>query len=235
MIVLGIESSNTAASCAVTSNEKLLGEFTLNHTLTHSEKLMPLIVDLLTSLSLDINEVALIAIDEGPGSYTGLRIGAALIKGMAYQNKIPIVTLTSTEALASNIQTEDIPIVTMIDARGDRVYYGSYMRKTKGITCLEESQLATIDPLLEQLADRYDSAIFVGDGSKKHMDRIIQVFSDKGKKCLFSYHYDDVIKAYSLCYLGLEKFLKGDYVNPSDYVPNYLRPSQAERNLTNDR
>lgn len=235
MIILGIESSNTAASCAVTSDEKLLGEFTLNHALTHSEKLMPLIVDLLTSLSLDINEVELIAIDEGPGSYTGLRIGAALIKGLAYQNNIPIVTLTSTEALASNIQTEDIPIVTMIDARGDRVYYGSYMRKAKRISSLEESQLATIDPLLEQLAERYDSAIFVGDGSKKHLSRIIQVFANKGRTCLFSDHYNDVIKAYSLCYLGFKKFLNGDYVNPRDYVPNYLRPSQAERNLTNDR
>jgi tRNA threonylcarbamoyladenosine biosynthesis protein TsaB len=235
MIILGIESSNTAASCAISSDDSLLGEYTLNHSLTHSEKLMPLIAYLLDSLGLTINDIDLIAIDEGPGSYTGLRIGAALAKGFAYQKNIPIVGLTSTQALAYNIKTEGIPIYAIIDARGDRVYYGAYLREGKSLTCIEEPQLTTIDALINHMLDNGDRVIAVGDGSKKHKERFIETFSVNKKTCMISSFYDDVIKAYSLCFLGHEKCLEGNYVNPKDFIPNYLRPSQAERNLMNDK
>ncbi len=235
MIILGIESSNIAASCAVTSNDKLLGEYTLNHAVTHSEKLMPLIANLLASLGLTINDMDLIAIDEGPGSYTGLRIGAALAKGFAYQKNIPIVNITSTEALAFSIQAEKQPIFAIIDARGDRVYYGAYLREDKRMTCLEEPQLTTIEHLLEHMIGSSDMVIAVGDGSKRHLDCITSRFFDNRKTCSISSYYEDVIKAYSLCSLGYEKFIEGNYINQKEYIPNYLRPSQAERNLTNDR
>ncbi len=182
MIILGIESSNTAASCAVTSDDRLLGEYTLNHGLTHSEKLMPLIADLMDSLGVTINDIDLIAIDEGPGSYTGLRIGAALAKGFAYQKEIPIVSLTSTEALAYSTNAESMPIYAIIDARGDRVYYATYLYKDNIMTCIEAPQLTTIDLLLESMiASSTDKATAVGDGSKKHMERIINTFSDNKK------------------------------------------------------
>ncbi|MDP3387957.1 MAG: tRNA (adenosine(37)-N6)-threonylcarbamoyltransferase complex dimerization subunit type 1 TsaB [Eubacteriales bacterium] len=235
MIILGIESSNTAASCAVTLDDRLLGEYTLNHALTHSEKLMPLIADLLDSLRLTIKDINLIAVNEGPGSYTGLRIGAALAKGFAFQKSIPIVGLTSTQALAYSIKTENTPIYAIIDARGDRVYYGTYLREGNNLTCTEEPQLTTIDDLIRHMLDSGDRAIAVGDGSKKHKERIIETFSGNKKICMISSFYDDVIKAYSLCSMGREKYLQGNYVNPKEYVPNYLRPSQAERNLINDK
>ncbi|MBV1757557.1 MAG: tRNA (adenosine(37)-N6)-threonylcarbamoyltransferase complex dimerization subunit type 1 TsaB [Dethiosulfatibacter sp.] len=235
MIILGIESSNTAASCAVTSDDRLMGEYTLNHGLTHSEKLMPLIAELLDSLGLTINDIDLIAIDEGPGSYTGLRIGAALAKGFAYQKDIPIVSLTSTEALAYSIKTENMPIYAIIDARGDRVYYGTYLYKDNIMTCIEAPQLTTIDVLLQTMISGSDKATVVGDGAKKNLERIITTFFDNEKVCFISSSYDDVIKAYSLCFLGYKRFLEGNYVNSKDYVPNYLRPSQAERNLINDK
>ena len=82
MKILGIESSSIAASCAIVEDNTLLGEFTLNHKLTHSEKLMPLIENLLTSLDISMSDIDLIAIDEGPGSYTGLKIGAAIAKDL---------------------------------------------------------------------------------------------------------------------------------------------------------
>lgn len=235
MIILGIESSNTAASCAVTSDDRLLGEYTLNHALTHSEKLMPLIADLLYSLGLAINDIDLIAIDEGPGSYTGLRIGAALSKGFAFQKNIPIVGLTSTQALAYNIKTEETPIYAIIDARGDRVYYGTYLRKGKRMTCLEEPHMTTIDDLINSMLVNGDRVIAVGDGSKKHQEQIMKTFSENKKVCLISSYYDDVIKANSLCFMGHEKYIEGNYVNQKDFIPNYLRPSQAERNLINDK
>jgi hypothetical protein len=85
------------------------------------------------------------------------------------------------------------------------------------------------------MLDNGDRVIAVGDGSKKHKERFIETFFGNKKTCMISSLYDDVIKAYSLCFMGHKKYLEGNYVNPKDYIPSYLRPSQAERNLINDK
>lgn len=228
MKILGIESSSIAASCAITEDNKLLGEFTLNHKLTHSEKLMPLIECLLSSLDLNINQIDLIAIDEGPGSYTGLRIGAAIAKGLAFSKNISLVNISSTEAIASNIKNIEVPIAVLIDARGERVFHGIYIKKSDGLELIEEIDSGTIQDFLESVSIKYEKLIFIGDGALKHKSSITVKFGDKA---FIADEYDSIIKAWSLCNLGHNKFLKGENINSRDFSPNYLRPSQAERNL----
>jgi tRNA threonylcarbamoyladenosine biosynthesis protein TsaB len=231
MKILGIESSSIAASCAISEDNNLLGEFTLNHKLTHSEKLMPLIESLMSSLDVNIADIDLIAIDEGPGSYTGLRIGAAIAKGLAFTKNIPFANIASTEALASNIKTLDIPIAVLIDARGERVFYGIYIRKDDEIEQLEEIDSGTIQEFLQFANEKYEEMIFTGDGALKHETVIIEKFGDKA---FLADGYDCIIKAWSLCNLGHKKYLKGQKINSKDFSPNYLRPTQAERNLKKD-
>lgn len=231
MKILGIESSSIAASCAIVEDNTLLGEFTLNHKLTHSEKLMPLIENLLTSLDISMSDIDLIAIDEGPGSYTGLRIGAAIAKGLAFKDKIPLVNIASTEALASNIKVVDIPIAVLIDARGNRVFHGVYVKKGDEIEQLEKIDAGTIQEFLASANKKYREMIFTGDGAMKHESLIAEMF---GNKAFVSDEYDSIIKAWSLCTLGYRKFLKGQVISSRDFSPNYLRPSQAERNLKKD-
>ncbi|SHI67080.1 tRNA threonylcarbamoyl adenosine modification protein YeaZ [Dethiosulfatibacter aminovorans DSM 17477] len=231
MKILGIESSSIAASCAIVEDNTLLGEFTLNHKLTHSEKLMPLIENLMSSLDINISDIDLIAIDEGPGSYTGLRIGAAIAKGLAFKDNIPLVNIASTEALANNIKTVDIPIAVLIDARGDRVFHGIYVKKGDEMEQLEEIDAGTIQEFLATANEKYREMIFTGDGAMKHESLITEIF---GNKAFVADEYDSIIKAWSLCVLGYRKFLKGLTINSKDFSPNYLRPSQAERNLKKD-
>jgi tRNA threonylcarbamoyladenosine biosynthesis protein TsaB len=231
MKILGIESSSIAASCAISEDNNLLGEFTLNHKLTHSEKLMPLVESLMSSLDVNISDIDLIAIDEGPGSYTGLRIGAAIAKGLAFSKNIPLVNIASTEALANNIKTVDIPIAVLIDARGERVFYGIYIRAGDKLEALEEIDSGTIQEFLQSTNEKYKKMIFTGDGALKHKTLITEKF---GEKVLVADDYDSIIKAWSLCNLGYKKYIKGHKINSKDFSPNYLRPSQAERNLKKD-
>jgi tRNA threonylcarbamoyladenosine biosynthesis protein TsaB len=232
MIILGIESSGVAASCAITEDQKLLGEFTLNHKLTHSEKLMPLIESLIKSLNMKASDIELISIDEGPGSYTGLRIGASIAKGMSFSKDIPIIGIPSTQCLAYNIGVKNTLIVPMIDARGDRVFYGLYKKSDEGLCVLSAPDATTIDELLNNLINKNEKCIFIGDASKKHYEKTTALL--KGKAVISSY-YDDVIKAYALCELGLSAYKNGTFVKSKEYIPNYLRPSQAERFLNNEK
>ncbi len=231
MKIIGIESSSIAASCAISEDKHLLGEFTLNHKLTHSEKLMPLIESLMTSLDVKIKDIDLIAVDEGPGSYTGLRIGAAIAKGLAYNNDIPLVNISSTEALASNIKKVDIPIAVLIDARGERVFNCVFIRKDDELEQLEKIDAGTIQDFLNEAKGKYKEMVFTGDGALKHLSLISEVFGDKA---FVADEYDSIIKAWSLCSLGHAKFLKDLSMNAKAFSPNYLRPSQAERNLKKD-
>ena len=126
MKILAIESASVTASCAVSENGIILGEYTLNHKKTHSEKLMPIIETLMKELELKIQDIDVIAISEGPGSYTGLRIGAAIAKSMAYAANIPIVNVPTTKSLAGNIFDLNNHIVPVMDAKAGRIYTGIY-------------------------------------------------------------------------------------------------------------
>lgn len=228
MKIIGIESSSIAASCAITDNQDLLGEYTLNHKLTHSEKLMPLLENLMGSLDLSIDDIDLIAIDDGPGSYTGLRIGASIAKGLSFKRNIPLINIASTIALANNIKIDNLPIAVLIDARSNRVFYAVYKRIEGKLITLLEPNAATIEDILDKLKQSYESIYFVGDGSKKYTEKINEKF---GQNAYISSSYENIIKAYSLCELGFYQYNNGNYISSNDFIPNYLRPSQAERNL----
>ncbi|MBN2286228.1 MAG: tRNA (adenosine(37)-N6)-threonylcarbamoyltransferase complex dimerization subunit type 1 TsaB [Tissierellales bacterium] len=225
MIILGIESSGEAASCAVTNDTTLLGEYTLNHKLTHSEKLMPMLTALLQSLHMSMDNIDLLCVDEGPGSYTGLRIGVAIAKGLAWHKKIPIVGIPSTAALAYQIQNTDYPILPMMDARGGRVFYGRYQWENKELKTLYQPDLIDVDILLREIFLEAKSYVFTGNASKKYSEKIHEKFG----KSIITNSYDDVIKANSICCLGYTQYLKGLSATADCFVPNYLRPSQAER------
>jgi len=233
MIILGIESSSTAASCAVMKNRHLLGEFTLNHKLTHSEKLMPLIVDLLTSLDLKPLDLNLIAINEGPGSYTGLRIGGAIAKGIGFVGNQNIASISATSALAYNIKYIQNPIIPLIDARGDRVYHATYQWNNNEFIELASPDMSHISSLIEELSTKHSQPFFVGDGAKKHQNLIESLYLNRGVPRFTDSTYEDVIKAHAICELGYQAYLQGKSTSIESFAPNYIRPSQAERNKTN--
>ena len=117
MKILGIDTSSMAASVAVIEDNKLICEYTINTKKTHSQKLMPMIENMLSLSDLNVREIDAIAVCEGPGSFTGLRIGMATAKAIAHVNDIPVIGVNSLEVLAANMNLCDKKICSILDAQ----------------------------------------------------------------------------------------------------------------------
>lgn len=227
MKVLGLDTSTMMATCAVLDENRLLGEYSLNQDMTHSEKLVPMIKEVLDSLNLKVKDIDLYGVALGPGSFTGLRIGVATIKAFAHLFNKPVVGVSTLEALAYNLPYNKV-IVPMIDARRDRVYTGIYTWENGIIENIMEPDVLEIEKLLEILDNNYDNLVVNGDGSLIHKDLIK---STLGAKVQFSTIGQNMCKASSIGELALLKYNKGLVDDFYTLAPDYLRESQAQREL----
>ncbi len=229
MIVLGIESATITASCALVDDKKLIGEYSQSHKKTHSEKLMPLIERLLNDTEIKIEDVDIIAISKGPGSYTGLRIGAAIGKSLAHACKIPVVGVPTIDALAFNITMTNDYIVPILDARGGRIYSGIYKWQGRKFITVEDQFASDIDKLIERLKKLDKNIILSGDGAEVHKNILEEHLGDRVS---FVLPYNNMPRAASTAQLGYILANEGKTQTAFDFAPEYLRKSQAERNLT---
>ena len=126
MKILGIDTSTMAANVAVLEDDKLICEYTINTKKTHSQKLMPMIENMLKLSDIDIKDIDAIGICVGPGSFTGLRIGMAAAKAMAHVNNIPLIGVNSLEILGANMDLCDKKICAILDAQRNQVYTNTY-------------------------------------------------------------------------------------------------------------
>jgi len=227
MKILSIESASVTASCAVAEDENILGEYTLRHKKTHSEKLMPLIEDLMRELKLKIDDINYIAVSRGPGSYTGLRIGAAIAKSIAFAAGIEIIGVPTMKSLAANLYIEDKLIVPVMDARGGRVYTGIYRWENNECTDLKDQFPCNIDELIEILKDYEEPIIFNGDGSVNYREKIENTLK---KKAYFAPEVFNYLKASTLACVAYKMAARRETVPAEAFKPQYLRLSQAERN-----
>lgn len=227
MKILAIESASVTASCAVADDEKVLGEYTLRHKKTHSEKLMPLIEDLMQELGLKLNDIDVIAVSQGPGSYTGLRIGAAIAKSLAFAADIKIVGVPTMKSLAANVYDEHKLIVPVMDAKAGRIYTGIYKWENGECEEIMEQFPCNIDELIEILNEYKESVIINGDGSVNYRERIENSLNRKADFAPEVYNY---LKASTLVFIAYKMAVQGDTVSAKEFKPQYLRLSQAERN-----
>lgn len=227
MKILSIESASVTSSCAVSDGEKLLGEYTLNHKKTHSEKLMPLIENLMEELSLKIQDIDVIAISEGPGSYTGLRIGAAIAKSLSFAADIKIANVPTIKSLAANIYDEDKLIVPVMDARSGRIYTGIYKWENRRCVAVKEQFPCNINELIEILNEYEEPVIFNGDGSVIYKETIE---NNLNRRAAFAPEKFNYLNASTLSFIAYEMAVNGETINAADFKPQYLRLSQAERN-----
>ncbi len=227
MKILAIESASITASCAICGDGNLLGEYTLNHRKTHSEKLMPLIEELMNELELKIQDIDVIAVSEGPGSYTGLRIGAAIAKSLSFAAKIPVAGVPTTKSLAGNIFDSDKLIVPVMDAKAGRIYTGIYRWENGALTAVREQFPCNIDELIDILNGYEEPLIFNGDGSVNYKNIIEEKLN---RAAYFAPNNFNYLHASTLASIGYEMALRGELIKASDFKPQYLRLSQAERN-----
>jgi tRNA threonylcarbamoyl adenosine modification protein YeaZ len=225
MIVLSIDSATESASCAILDNEKLLGEVSLNNKKQHSVVLMPLVDSLLKNLQLTIKDIDGFVISKGPGSFTGLRIGMSMVKGLSQGSNKPFASVSSLDALAYNMSYTGGIICPILDALRDNVYTALYSFEN-GILVKNTDYMALhIDELIELLKDHNKPVTFIGDA--------VNMFGSKLQESLqevsFAPKHLNLARASSLGELGLKLLEEGIYDDLYTSAPIYLRKPQAER------
>lgn len=165
MKILAVDASAVSASAAIVEDKKILGEFYLNVGLTHSCTLMPMIESLLKYAQISISDIDLFAVTNGPGSFTGIRIGVATVKGMAEPLSKPCAGVSTLLAMAQNLKGQDGIICSVMDARCKQVYTACFECVNGKIVRLTPDDAISIDALCEILRKFDRKVTFVGDGA----------------------------------------------------------------------
>lgn len=218
MKVLAMDTTTKSATVAVTEDNILLGEFTLNSDKPHSQKIMPLAEDLLKELGIDVNHIDLFACASGPGSFTGLRIGTAAIQGFSQATGKPSVGVSTLEAMAYTMgEFLDCNICPLIDAKRDQVYYALYKSGTEMIAPSMES----IDTVLAQIACLNKKTVFIGDGAEIFKDKITAT-SEQFSVCPAQLNVNNAV---GVALLAQKKYEQKTALKP---FPEYLIKSYAD-------
>lgn len=226
MRVLSVDSSTATASCAVIEDGKLLGELTFNDKKQHSVILMSQIDYLLKGLNLDIEDIDGFVVSSGPGSFTGLRIGTASIKGLAQGLNKPLVGISSLDCLAYNLAYTDGVICPILDALRDNVYTALYKFDNGNLVRLTDYLAIHVDELISILQGQESNTVsFIGDGIPKFKEKLKNSF----EHVYFSPAHLNFPRASSLGELGLQKLKNNLSDDLLSFSPIYLRKSQAER------
>lgn len=229
MKLLGIDSATEAASCAVIDDDKLLGEITFNYKKQHSVIIMNMIDYLLKNLKLSIDDLDGFAVSKGPGSFTGLRIGMAVVKGLSEGSKKPFVSVSSLDTMAYSLAYTSGIICPIIDALRNNVYTALYTFENSKLNKISDYMAISVEELIKMLRDYNLPVTFIGDAVPKFKEK----FETELDKVNFSPAHLNLVKASGLCELGINLMREGKFDNPLSSAPIYLRKSQAEREYEN--
>lgn len=226
MKILALDSSGLVASVAITEDDNLLAEYTLNYKKTHSQTLLPMLHEICKMIELDMNTLDAIAVSKGPGSFTGLRIGSATAKGLGLALDKQIVSVPTIDAMAYNLWGSSDVICPIMDARRQQVYTGIYEFTNGEMNVIRPQCVLMIDELLKEINKLGRKVIFLGDGVevfKEYIQENIQTPFD------FAPATNNKQRASSVAVLGGKLFKEGKGEHASEHKPDYLRLSQAER------
>lgn len=226
MKILGIDSSAKSASAAVTENGKVISSFYINTGLTHSQTLMPMIDSALKCADISLGDIELIAVNKGPGSFTGIRIGVAAAKGLADVSNIPTYGVSTLEAMAYNLVCTDCIAVCVMDARCNQVYTALFDITDGKVTRITDDEAISIDELGKKIKKYEKNKIFVGDGAEICYNKLMNCGGDV-KIAPENIRFQNAI---GVCHVA-EQVGSEDYISSFDLVPEYLRLPQAEREL----
>lgn len=227
MKILAFDSSGLVASVAIVQDDNLIAEYTTNYKKTHSQTLLPMLDEVVRMTETDKKSFDLLAVAAGPGSFTGLRIGSATVKGLALAWDIPVVAVPTLEALAYNAWGSKRIICPIMDARRRQVYTGLYrFDKDDKMEVLMDQVPMDIDELIEVLGDRGEEVLFVGDGIDVYADTIRQKMTVPFS---FAPAHMNKQRAGSVAVAAKKRYEEGIYTSGDDFAPEYLRQSQAER------
>src|SRR3989338_556936 len=223
--VLAIDTSTDYLSLAILRGDSVAAKFHKKADMRHSILLVPMIDKLLKSSGLKLKDIDCFAISIGPGSFTGLRIGVTVVKGMAFALKKPIVTVPTLDVIANNVKDFIGIICTVLDARKNKVYACLYKSDRKIIKRISKYLLFPLADLLKKIG-KYDKVLFLGDIVEKHnfgRDWPAFAFDNKTRRCSGWQRKGEIAAR-----LGLEKLKKKKFVKPEDLEPLYLYSRECD-------
>lgn len=226
MNILAFETSGMAASVALMKENRIVGEMTVSTRLNHSEKLMPMIDELLEKTETSIKEIDALAVGAGPGSFTGIRIGVSTAKGLALALGIPVAAVSSLKVLACNAMYSDMLVCPIMDARRNQVYSGIF--RWEGVELVEVLKEDSYDfeELLFVLKKKDCPVLFVGEDAYKFKGQIKEVLDEKGIVAMPQANFP---RAASVAGLAIKKIEENEMENAFTLRPVYLRQAEAER------
>lgn len=226
MKILAIDTSGQNCSVAIIDEEKVICDFNLSIGTTHSESLLPMIDEVCKTSKIDLSEVDVLACGIGPGSFTGLRIGIATIKGFALAQNKNVIGVPTLDALAYNIANFDGLICSVLDARNNNVYAGIYKYENDKVILQDDYITENLDTLIDILKSKNEKVMFVGDGAVSFKEKLKEALNEKA---LFApLHLNNQLSS-SVAKAALDRALVNDFDNSDTLNPMYLKKSQAER------
>ena len=225
MLILAFETSAKAASVALLEENKLLGESYQNTGLTHSQTLMVMAEDLLKQCGKTVDDVTAVAVAEGPGSFTGVRIGVAAAKGFAWGKNIPCYGVSTLEAMAESLGIYEGYVCPVMDARRSQVYNALFYVNRSAISRVKEDRAIALADLSEELKTLEGPIYLVGDGS----DLTHKTLSADIPNLVLPPEHRKHQRATGVAILAAKAIATGKTGDGGTLQPNYLRLSQAER------
>lgn len=224
MIILALDSTAQTGTVALCRDEKLVASFTLNTGNTHSETLLPSVEAVLKLGDMTVNDVDLFAISKGPGSFTGVRIGAATAKGMAFGKDKPCIGVSTLEALAYNLRGFRGIACPVMNARRSQVYNALFRVENGKIERLCPDRAIALSDLAEELSAFGDTPVYLsGDGYDMTREALAnRNLGNTPEELIYQ-------SGYSVAMCALAAFEAGERTTDTELVPTYLRLPQAER------
>ncbi|BCB02110.1 tRNA (adenosine(37)-N6)-threonylcarbamoyltransferase complex dimerization subunit type 1 TsaB [Bacillus sp. KH172YL63] len=221
MTILSIDTSNYPLGVALVGEDKVIGEYITYMKKNHSVRAMPAIEQLLKDCEIKATELTKIVVANGPGSYTGVRIGVTLAKTLAWSLNIPLIPVSSLATLASSGRYFPGYIVPLFDARRGQVYTGLYEYQGDRLACVEEDRNILLEDWVRKLKDYDKDILFVGNDVSIHESVIKEVMGDQAKLAPFVSHNP---RPSELAYIGSQM----EEMSAHDVLPNYIRMAEAE-------
>ena len=225
MKIIALESSAVTASAAVTEDDRLLAQSFQNSGLTHSATLMPMAADLLKNTGLTLDEMDVVAVAAGPGSFTGVRIGVAAAKGLAWPGDKPCAPCSTLESMAWQCAHMGGEICAAMDARRNQVYCARFLAENGELTRLTGDRAMGLDELAEEVRASGRSQTLVGDGA--HL--VQKALGEQGLPLVMTPPHLIYQTAWGVARAALRLAREDKLVSAAAMAPSYHRLSQAER------
>ena len=225
MLILGIETATIQVGCAIGGHEGVLASFHAARGRRHVETLMPAVEFMCRQAQIDLDEISVVAVDVGPGLFSGLRVGVAAAKALAQALRVPTIGISSLDLLAFPVRYTNRLIVPAIDARRGELFYAFYRHVPGGAQRLSGYQVGTSEDLASELLARGEDCLVVGDGALRYPEILTEVSGAEAGDATSAFP-----SAASLVELAHPQALREEFVPPWELQPLYLRKSDAEIN-----